>query len=150
VLNQKPPIEKALTDDFKRRSIKPQTPSMIRKILKETSNITPGGIHLPPNLYVTEIDRNRIEKVVLKIAQGLFYSKYNEFLPLERVKDFRFCLNEKEVPEFYKISWKATKPEGVYKPVFSYKHFYHSSYKFQLYSVLFWDAVMFCVAVENL
>ncbi len=149
VLNQNPSIKNSLATDFKRRAAKPQTPAMFRRIQKEISNVTPGGIHLPPRVYVVQIDLLRVEKVVLKIVQGLFYLQNCNYLPLECVKDFRFCLSEKEVPELYRLSWQVSRLQGVYPPVFSYKYFYHESFKFQLFSMLFWESVMFCLAIES-
>jgi hypothetical protein len=159
VLNQQPAVTPYLQTEFYRRAQKPQTPAIMRKILKECSNVTPGGIHLPAGKYVVQIDRGRIERVVLKIVRGLFYIDENCFLPLKNAKDFRFCLEENEVPELYKLYWPATKLSGAYPKVFSYKYFntrkYSASGKYpdldrmHLYTLLFWEAVMFCVAFED-
>jgi hypothetical protein len=159
VLNKRPPIISHLEADFSRRAEKPQTPAMIRKILQGFSNITPGGIYLPRNKYVVTIDQVRIERVVLKIARGLFYIDNKRFLPLENAKDIRFCLNEDDVPEIYKLYWPAVKLSGVYPKVFSYKYFntckysvsgkYHELDKLHLYSLLFWEVLMFCVTFEK-
>jgi len=158
VLNQRPPITSHLERDFLRRAEKPQTPAMIRRILKGVSNITPGGIHLPSGILQVEIDRLRIERIVLKIARGLFYIENKNFVPLQNAKDIRFCLNENEVPERYKLCWLATKLSGAYPKVFSYKYFNTCKYsasgkypeldKLHLYTLRFWEAVMFCVAFE--
>jgi hypothetical protein len=159
MLNQRPPIISHLEADFSRRAKKPQTPAMIRKVLKGFSNITPGGIYLPRNKYVVTINQARIERIVLKIARGLFYIDSKRFLPLENAKDIRFCLNEDDVPELYKLYWPAVKLSGVYPKVFSYKYFNTCKYsvsgkypeldKLHLYSLLFWEAVMFCVTFEK-
>jgi len=158
VLNQQPPITAHLKNDFLRRAQKTQTPAMIRKILKETFNVTPGGIHLPSNKYVMTIDQARIERVVLKIIRGLFYLENKNFLPLENAKDMRLCLDENDVPDMYKHYWPAVEPSGVDPRVFSYKYFNTCKYslsgkypeldKFHLYSLLFWEAIMFCVTFE--
>jgi len=62
------------------------------------------------------------------------------------------------VPTLYKLYWPAVKPSGVYPKVFSYKYFNTCKYaasgkypeldKWHLYTLLFWEAVMFCVAFE--
>jgi hypothetical protein len=158
VLNQQPPITKNLRNDFLRRSQKSQTPAMIRNILEGTSTITAGGIHLPSGKYVFGIDQHRIEKVVLKIARGLFYLDNESFLPLESAKDIRFCLNENEVPELYRVLWPAVESCGSYIKVFSYKYFDTRKHfgrdrcieldRLHIYSLLFWEAIMFCVTFE--
>jgi hypothetical protein len=158
VLNKRPSITSHLVGDFSRRAGKSQTPAMIRRILKGVSNITSGGIHLPSGIFQVEIDQCRIERIVLKIARGLFYVENKNFVPLQNAKDIRFCLNESEVPELYKLYWPTIKLGGAYPKVFSYKYFnackYSASGKYpeldrlHLYTLLFWEAVMFCVAFE--
>lgn len=158
VLNKRPTIASNFERDLTRRAKKPQTPAMIQKILKRVSNITPGGIRLPPGIFQVVIDQLRIERVVLKIARGLLYIENNSFLPLQNAKDIRFCLNDNEVPELYKLYWPVVKLSGVYPKVFSYKYFNTCKYsasgkypeldKLHLYTLLFWEAVMFCVAFE--
>jgi hypothetical protein len=158
VLNKRPPITPHLIGDFSRRAGKPQTPAMTRRILKGVSNITPGGIHLPNGILQVEIDQWRVERIVLKIARGLFYIENKNFMPLQNAKDIRFCLNENEVPELYRLYWPAIKLTGVYPKVFSHKYFNARKYsasgkhpeldKLHLYTLLFWEAVMFCVAFE--
>jgi len=158
VLNKRPPITSHIVGDFSRRAGKSQTPAMIRRILKGVSNITPGGIHLPSGILQVNIDQIRIESVVLKITRGLFYIENKNFIPLQNAKDIRFCLNENDVPTLYKLYWPAVKPSGVYPKVFSYKYFNTCKYaasgkypeldKWHLYTLLFWEAVMFCVAFE--
>ncbi len=132
---------------------------MIRKILKGVSNVTPVGIHLPRAKYAVTIDQPRIERVVLKIVRGLFYLENRNFLPPENAKDIRFCLDENEVPKMYRLYWPFVKLTGVYPKVFSYKYFntrkcsasgkYTELDRLHLYTLLFWEAVMFCVAFEN-
>jgi len=160
VLKQRPPIISHLEKDFSRRAEKPQTPAMIRKILKGVSNITPGGIYLPKGIFQVELDEFRIQRVVLKIARGLFYLDNKSFIPLENAKDIRtFCLDENEVPDMYKLYWPVVRLNGVYPKVFSYKYFNTCKYsvsgkypeldKLHRYSMFFWEAVMFCVTFEE-
>jgi len=159
VLNQKPPVTAHLQSDFLRRAAKPQTPAMIRKILKEVSNTTVGGIRLPRGKYVVTINEYRIERVVLKIVRGLFYLAQRSYLPLENAKDIRFCLNEHDVPDLYRVYWPVVEASAVDPSVFSYKYFNASKCfgsgecpeldELHLYSLLFWEAIMFCVAFEH-
>jgi hypothetical protein len=146
VLNKTPPITGHLMNDFRRRAHKPQTPALVRKILRGVSSITPGGIHLPHGILQVQIDQLRIERVALKISRGLFYIENDSFLPLQNAKDIWFCMSENEVPDWYKLYWPYTKTRGIYPKVFSYKYFKYRA--FHLYSMLFWEAVMFCVAFE--
>jgi len=147
VLNRKPPITELLKDDFFRKAQRPQTPALIRNILKGVSSITPGGIYLPHGRLQVEIDQLRIERVVLKVACGLFHIENHGFMPLKNAKDIRFCLDEDEVPELYRLYWPHAELKGVYPDVFSHKYFRFEN--LHLYSLLFWKAFMYCVAFED-
>ena len=111
------------------------------------SNITSGGIILPQGLLQVEIDLMRIEKVSLKIVRGLFYMDNHNFIPLENAKDIRFCSNESEVPELYRLYWPYAKLRGVCPDVFSYKYFKFEN--LHLYSLMFWKTIMSCAAFEE-
>jgi len=131
---------------------------MIRKILSGFSNVTPGGIYLPQGIFQVKLDQLRIRRVVFKIARGLFYIENKSYLPLENAKDIRFCVKGDNVPELYRVYWPAVKLSGVYPKVFSYKYFNSCKYsvsskypglEFHLFTLLFWEAVMFCVTFEK-
>jgi hypothetical protein len=149
VLNVKSKISSSLTADYKRRATQPQTPAMFRRILKETSNVTPGGILLPSGKYAISLDKMRIQNVVIKILRGIYYIRYNSFLTFERIKDLRMCMDESGVPELYHLSWKVTPQQSVYESVFSYKFFSHDFFEFELCSMFFWEAVMFCLTIDK-
>jgi hypothetical protein len=60
----------------------------------------------------------------------------------------RICPEESEVPEMYQISWKiAGSCKGAYPKVFSYKYMKYESY--HIISLLFWEAFMFCITIED-
>ena len=136
-----------LRDLFRRRH-KPQTPAMIRAILKTFRTVTEGGIHLPPNVVQFSIDQYRSERVVIKIAQGLLYRDLKQYMPRENCKDIRFCRSEHDVPELYSLSWQGAERVAVLPDVFAYRRMEFDG--LQLMSILFWESLMFCCAFENI
>jgi len=135
-----------LYSDFKRRKDNPQTPAMMRKILNTGTTVTEEGIHLPPGSVMLNIDKFRIQRVVIKIAQELFFLDEGIYMPCKNCKDIRLCHNPLDVPELYRLSWNGAKGKAVHDAVFSYRGF-----KFEnlyLISLLFWESVMFCCSFE--
>lgn len=132
--------------DLMRRTHKSQTPAMVRMILKEVKTKTEGGLILPPGLAQLTLDQGRLERVAVKIAQGLFYLDQERFLPRENCKDIHLCLSDTEAPELYRMSWECSLNKSVLPDIFSYRAFQLDS--LHLVSMLFWQAVMFCAAFE--
>jgi len=133
--------------DFARRTHCPQTPRMIRSILKTCTEITEGGIHLPNGVVRIPLDEYRTQRVVIKIAQGLFYLDCGHYMPRDNCKDIRLCVGESDIPEFHSLSWQGAELKTVCDDVFSYRHF--EVQQLHLFSMLFWESVMFCAVFED-
>jgi hypothetical protein len=133
--------------DFARRTHQPQTPVMMRSILKTCTEITKGGIHLPNGIVQFSVDKYRAQRVVIKIAQGLFYLDCGHYMPRDNCRDIRLCVTESDIPEFYTLSWQGAEPKMVCHDVFSYRRF--EVEQLHLFSMLFWESVMFCAAFED-
>ncbi|MGA2797059.1 MAG: hypothetical protein ABSE63_05750 [Thermoguttaceae bacterium] len=133
--------------DFARRTHKQQTPAMMRSILKTFTTVTSGGIHLPSGIVQFSVDQYRCQRVVIKIAQGLFYLDRCIHMPRENCKDIRICLEESDVPELYSLSWQGADSKMVCGDVFSYRQFEIET--LHLFSLLFWESLMFCCAFED-
>ncbi len=147
VQKQNPRMGQVIQRDLMRRRHKPQTPAMARSLLKSVRTITEGGILLPPPVARFDLDRNRVDRVAIKIAQCLFYLREGRYMPRLNCKDIRLCQSESEVPELYEFSWQGPDMEAVLPTVFSYRCFEFEN--LHLFSMLFWEAVMFCAAFEN-
>ena len=140
-------MAKLMYKDLLRRSEKPQIQILARKILQNSGSITKGGLHLPAGIVQVELDEYRIQRVVLKIARGLLYEEMGEYMPLDNAKDIRFCESEEEVPELYRLVFKASPTKGAYQKVFSYKYFEFDAN--HLLCLLFWGSFMYCVCFES-
>jgi hypothetical protein len=136
-----------LLHDLKRRAQKPQSKGLIRRLLKDCTNETPGGIVLPPTLVRVNYDIVRIQRVAIKIAQCLFCKDYGRFMPKLNCKDIRLCETEPEVPEFYSLLWQIETKKAVVPSVFCYWHAELDG--MYLYSMLFWEAFMFCLTFQE-
>lgn len=133
--------------DLKRRTSKPQTPAMARSLLKEFGTVTEGGILLPPGIVQFKLDVYRVQRVAIKIAQGLFYLDDGQHVPRENCKDIRLCESANQVPELYKLLGGAAEAKSVVPSVFSY---WRSEFDdLHLFSMLFWEAFMFCAAFKS-
>jgi hypothetical protein len=133
--------------DLKRRTNKPQTPAIIRSLLKEFRTVTEGGILLPRGMVQFNIDAYRVQRVAMKIAQELFYLDKDQHVPRANCKDIRLCESESDVPELYQFSWRGAEARAVLPAVFSYRRCEFDN--LHLFSMLFWEALMFCVALER-
>lgn len=133
--------------DLMRRTSKPQTPAMARRLLKEFKTVTEAGIILPPGIVQFNLDMYRIQRVAMKIAQGLFYLDEKRHIPRVNCKDIRLCELEAEVPEFYQLSWPRAQAKSVLPAVFSYRRLEFDN--LHLFSMLFWESFMFCAAFES-
>jgi len=142
-----PNMAKLMYEDLLRRSEKPQTQILARKLLQNIGFITKGGIHLPKGIVEFALDEYRIQRIVLKIAIGLLYEETSEYMPLENAKDIRLCLGEEEVPKLYQLVFNASLIKGEYQKVFSYKYFEFDAN--HLLCMLFWESFMFCVFFKS-
>lgn len=133
--------------DLMRRTNKPQTPAMVRRLLKDFRSVTEVGIHLPPGIVAFDLDKHRMQRVVIKLAQGLFYRDQERYLPQQNCKDIRLCELESEVPELYQLSWQGAERRSVLPEVFSYRRFEFDD--LHLFTMLFWEAFIFCAAFED-
>ncbi len=147
VQRSNPNMAKLMFEDLLRRSEKPQTQILARKLLRNTGFITKGGIHLPAGTVEIALDGYRMQRVVLKIAIGLLYEETSEYVPLGNAKDIRLCENEEDVPELYQLVFNASLIKGAYHKVFSYKYFEFDAN--HLLCMLFWGSFMFCVCFES-
>lgn len=137
----------AVYRDLMRRTHKPQTPAMTRRLLTRFKRVTDSGIHLPPGIVQFNLDACRVERVAIKISQGLFYLDESRYLPRRNCKDIRLCQTEGEVPQLYQLSWRRGEAKSVLPGVFSYRRFEFEN--LHLFSMLFWEAFMFCTAFEG-
>lgn len=138
---------KIIFQDLDRRIHNPQTPAMIRNILKNVSNVTQGGIHLPHGKTEWSLDEVRLQQIALKIARGVLALNNIEYIPESNCVDIGFYENEDEVIELYRLLWQASPVYGICSRIFSYK-FFHFDNKY-LVSLLFWESFMYCLCFEN-
>jgi|CXWL01.1.fsa_nt_gi hypothetical protein len=138
---------KAVYADLMRRTKKPQTPAMLRRLLKTCTTVANGGIYFPPGIVRFSLDAYRVQRVAIKIAQGLLYLDYKRYVPRQNCKDIRLCELETGVPELYQLSWQGAEAKSVVPAVFSYRRFEFEN--LHLLSLFFWESFMICAAFEN-
>lgn len=144
---QNPQMGQALLDDLRRRAKKPQSKGLIRRMLGECTNVSPGGIILPPTLVRVNFDIVRIQRVVVKIAQCIFYKDHGRFLPRAKCDHIEMCENPSDVQEIYALLCGGTEKKAVMKEIFCYWH--EELDGTHLYSLLFWESFMFCLGFQE-
>lgn len=147
VTNANPEMRQLFDRELRRRAAKPQTQAMLRRLRRDFRRVTRGGLYMPRGMLVFELDKWRIQRVAIKIAQGLFFREFVRFLPRENCKDFRLSEHPTDVPELYRISWHGASAETVLPEVFSYRRLEFED--MQLLSLLFWKSFMVCMAFES-
>jgi hypothetical protein len=174
VANANPQTAAVILDDLKRRAKKPQTPTLLRDILRTSqTNTTGGGIVLPPGIVRLDVSQYRLQQVAIKIGRCLFYRDHKRVMPYENCKDIRLCEREEDVPEFYRVSWELSKvnvnrlvplePGGIVvavdteagqaqavdPQVFDYRSAHIEERQLHLYTLRFWEAFVFCMAFRE-
>ena len=173
VANVNPRTADIIWDDLERRAKKPQTPTLLRGILQTEQTVTGGGIVLPPGMVRLDVDAYRLQQVAIKIGRFLFYRDHKRIMPYENCRDIRLCEREEDVPEFYRLSWELSKvkvdslvpsmpgevvvigdreagaPLAACRQVFEYRPACIGPKRLHLYTLMFWEAFMFCMAFED-
>ena len=60
---------KTILADLKRQAKNPQARNLIKRVLSRVTNVSPGGILLPPTLIRVDCEAERLDSVVFKIAR---------------------------------------------------------------------------------
>ncbi|OAI51910.1 hypothetical protein AYO44_16840 [Planctomycetaceae bacterium SCGC AG-212-F19] len=111
-----------ILNDIGRRAKKPQSKAIIRQMLKECRQVSPGGIILPPGMIRVEYDVRRIQRVALKVGQCLFYRDHQRFMPRENCRHVELCEKPSNLQEAFALLVSSTDRRAVEASVFSYWH----------------------------
>jgi hypothetical protein len=149
VASQNEPMGKVLLEDLKRRAKKPQSKGLIRRLLKERTQTSPGGIILPPSLIRINFDLRRIQNVAVKVAQCLFYKDHDRYLPRSNCVHCELCENAKDLQPIFADLWRCRELErqSAAPDVFRYWHLDLDGEHY--YALLFWNAFMFCMIFND-
>ncbi|MGA2171759.1 MAG: hypothetical protein ABSG82_01930 [Sedimentisphaerales bacterium] len=135
------------SQDIQRRAQKPQTHTIIQKILSTEATITEGGIHLPKGLSRFTLEEGRLERVAAKIARGVLFLATERYFEEQQITHMKQYNDPSEVIEPYKLAWQLSPFSGVYPKVFSFSHLPLEG--FHHLSMFFWESFMFCVTVKD-
>jgi hypothetical protein len=173
VANVNPQTAGIILNDLRRRAKKPQTQTLLRRILQTSRTITDGGLVLPPGVIRMEANIFRLQQVAIKIGRCLFYRDHKRIMPYENCKDIRLCEREEDVPELYSLSWEMSKVNvndllpsttsglvvvedmqagqavTVCREVFDYRQAYFEEKRLHFYTLMFWQSFVFCMAFEE-
>jgi hypothetical protein len=147
VAKNNPQMGTLCSQDIQRRSLKPQTRSIIQKILSTKSTITQGGIYLPDSLAQFTLDGNRLIRVAKKIARGLIFSATERYYEDDQISAISFYDNMSEFIKLYLSLLQLQPLAGVYPKVFAHSLFHHKN--FYLIVMLFWGSFVFSAKVDE-
>lgn len=137
---------KMILDDLRRRMEKPQSRVIVGQMLKQCSKVSPGGILLPPGLIYFKYDPVRIQRVVIKIAQCLFYRDHRRHVPNENCRHIALYENPTDVPEMF-AQLLLTERQAVSPEIFCY---WRAEFEgFHYYAMIFWAAFMSGAVFED-
>lgn len=137
----------AILRDLKRRASHVETRHLVRGIVNSAQHQTETGILFPPGIVALDLNKPRIDRVILKIAQCLHYREHSKYIPQDRCIDLRRFDSESDVPELYTLLWTGSAMEACLPGVFSYRHLQLDGIFY--WSMLFWESFMFCVAFRG-
>ncbi len=147
VAKNNPKMETLYYQDILRRSQQPQTPAKLRKVLSTAETITEGGIHLPNGMRRLTLDRKRIVRIVAKIARGILFLSTARYFEEKQIISMNYYDKPSEIIDSYLPALQLNPLAGIYPDVFALSHF--SSGGLHLLLMLFWEAFMFSVTVED-
>lgn len=137
------------SQDIQRRAQKPQTHSIIQRILSTAVTTTEGGIHLPSGMARFTLEGGRLERVAAKIARGILFLSTERYFEEQQIVHMDFYNDPSEIIEPYKRALQLNPLAGVYPDVFAHSHINFEGKGFRLLLMLFWKAFIFCVIVKD-
>lgn len=136
---------RVMLEDLKRRAAEPQSRAIIRRMFREMTRQSPGGIHLPPNMVRVNFNMVRVQSVIMKIAKGLFYKDHGRHLSRDCCIHMEFCERVQDLQPIFCDLWRVRElqKDSAVPAVFRYWHMELDGQHY--YSMLFWEAFMFCM-----
>jgi len=138
-----------LIEDIKRRSANEgqQSQKLLKMIQHEFSSITLCGIILPNGVTVHSVNAPRVDRVIRKILQGLYYYEEKKFLPHETPMWMQLYDDPNDMPNHFRKVFCETGPcRGIYPKIFSYR--FNTIGRYSYWSMLFWDSLLFCIVFK--
>jgi hypothetical protein len=142
-----PPMETLYFQDIIRRSQQPQTPTKLRKILSTAVTVTEGGIHLPNGMRRLTLDRDRIERIIVKIARGILFLSTERYFGEQQIICMSSYDKQSKIPDYFLLALRLQPFRGICPDVFAFSLL--SSGGLHLLLILFWKAFMFSVTVKD-
>jgi hypothetical protein len=149
VAAQNEPMGQALLADLKRRAKEQQSRGLIRRMLKEMTNTSLGGIILPSNLIRVNFDLARIQNVAVKVAKCLFYRDNGRYLPESGCVHVELCETSENVQPFFVDLCCVPELERRSADPSIFRYWYVDLDGRHYYALLFWDAFMFCLIFQD-
>jgi hypothetical protein len=139
----------SLLEEIRRRAKKPQARGLIRRMIKECTLTSPGGIILPPPLIRVNCDTVRIQNVVLKIAQCLFYKDHDRHMPRSGCVHIQMCQDVPDLEPPFDDLFRVQEVEKKSAAPDVFRYWSVDLDGLHAYALLFWNAFMFCLFLKD-
>ena len=133
-----------MLDELRRRAKKPQSRTLIKRVLRGSHQKSAGGIWLPPWLRRVQIEGPRIRRVGVKVARCLFYLDNGRHIPESCLTFARFCKHPGEVPEPFDMLWQLKECEKRSAASEVFRYWYCADQGMHAYAAFYWESFMFC------
>jgi hypothetical protein len=134
-----------LLAELKRRAKKPQSKGLIRRLLKEKTHTSPGGIILPPSVIRVNYDLKRIQNVAVKVAKCLFYRDNGRYIPRSSCVHCELCETPRSLQPVFFDLFRVRELERRSAAPDVFRYWYIDLDGQHHYALLFWEAFMFCM-----
>ncbi len=146
---QNEPMGEVLLAEIKRRGRKPQSKGLIRRLLKECTHVSPGGIILPPGMVRVNYDVMRIQNVAVKVAKCLFYRDHDKYMPRSSCVHCELCETVADLQPLFAELCRVRELETRSAAPNVFRYWYIDLDGQHHYAMLFWEAFMFCMIFQK-
>ena len=134
-----------MLDELKRRAAKPQSRTLIRRVLRGCDQRSAGGIWLPPGLRRVSLEGSRIRRVGVKVSRCLFYLDNGRNIPESCCVFTQFCKEPGALREPFDMLWRVKECERRSAAPEVFRYWYCEDQGLHSYAMFYWEAFMFCV-----
>jgi hypothetical protein len=149
VAAQNESMGKLLLAELTRRLKKPQSRGLIRRLLKERTYKSPGGIILPPGLVRINYNVVRIQNVAVKVAKCLFWRDHGSYMPRSNCVHIELCETVAGLQPFFADLCLVRELEKRSAAPNVFRYWYIDLEGQHYYAMLFWEAFMFCMIFQE-
>lgn len=150
VLTENSEIHTSIMKDLHRRLVENVRNNLLFRITSEFRDPI-GGIVLPNNKVIKEVDTRRVNRIAWKIIRGLHFIEYKNIIPENTPSAIEFFQAGDILPDYSYWALKHTEIKGEYQGIFNYRHntfsFIKNKRQAFVWGLGFWNSIIFIAKV---